>query len=328
MPSGITHMFLVRDFLNKPDHDLDSDLKMKLAAGLSYFQTGAVGPDLPYASSLDSNLFSSETEAADLFHYNLTNKMVLEAFTNLKPMKSSLSGFELDCAFAFFLGYASHIIADGVMHPFVRDKVGDYEDNKTAHRILEMKLDVILVDDHYKHITPRLNLNFTNVHDELLNIIGDANETTRKVLTFFSNAIKSVYALSYDVDDIIRWIKALHGMLGFAEGDHPYIYRYITSELGLTFKNASDLADERDDILNLTKPIDREVNFLNRPSIHFIDDCIPRFHAKFHAFSNKAYLYIYQNGPALTPVDLPEINLDTGRYISNNKLEEIPALWA
>ncbi|MAF79233.1 MAG: hypothetical protein CME60_13810, partial [Halobacteriovoraceae bacterium] len=59
-------------------------------------------------------------------------------------------GDQKDEAFSFFLGFASHVVADGVIHPFVRDKVGDYDNNATEHRLLEMRLDVILLNEFTK----------------------------------------------------------------------------------------------------------------------------------------------------------------------------------
>lgn len=332
MPSGITHIFLVRAFLNEPTNFEDITIKMMLDSGRYFMQTGAVGPDLPYASDLDYDVFSSDTDTADLLHYNQTNQIPLKAFLTLKQKQYSLSVRELRLAFSFFLGYASHVIADGIMHPFIRDKVGDYAQNKTAHRVLEMNLDVVVVHDHFKNIYPPIELNFTNVHDELLNIADLENLENRFVFSLFKDLINSTYQKSYKESDVTGWIKSLHRMLGVAEGDHPDFYRKYCGKKGIAFKNYDDLMKEfKNDlspVLKLNKPVDRADNFLHKSSIHFIDDCIPQFNKVFKAFSKKAYNYIYNDGDPLTEADLPGIDLDTGRLVSNNRLEEVPALWS
>lgn len=328
MPSGITHMFLVRAFLNEPTNFDDIKVKMMLDSGRYFMQTGAVGPDLPYASDLDYDVFSSDTDTADLLHYKQTNQIPLNAFFTLKQKQYSLSARELRFAFSFFLGYASHVIADGIMHPFIRDKVGDYAENKTEHRVLEMSLDVVVVREHFNNIYPPIELNFTNIHEELLNIADLDNNENRFVFSLFKDLINSTYQKSYNESDVAGWIKSLHRMLSVAEGDHPAFYRKYCSKKGIAFRNYDDLKNDLDSILILNKPVDRDKNFLGKSSIHFIDDCIPQFNKLFAAFSKKAYNYIFNDGDPLTEEDLPEIDLDTGRLVSNNRLEEVPALWS
>ena len=141
MPSGYTHMLLTRTF--KEEAGLtDHDIGFLLDAQIKYFQLGALGPDLPYSQEL-TLVNRSAAQIADKFHYEKTNLIPVRAFNRIKNMAD---GDKKDQAFAFFMGYASHIVADGIIHPFVRDKVGDYAENKTAHRTLEMRLDVIFLN--------------------------------------------------------------------------------------------------------------------------------------------------------------------------------------
>ena len=138
MPSGMTHILLVKNLQNVLP---EGNPKFTLAAGRDFLSVGAVESDLPYASIADGDLFfSDQSDLADKFHYQKTNQIGLQAMRELRQEKNNLSATELRYAFTFFLGYISHISADGIMHPFVRDKVGDYKDNKTAHRVLEMRL--------------------------------------------------------------------------------------------------------------------------------------------------------------------------------------------
>jgi hypothetical protein len=129
--------------------------------------------------------------------------------------------------FSFFSGYISHLIADGIIHPFVRDKVGDYKENQEAHRVLEMQLDVLFFEYLTKHSGKPLNLNYTNIHDELINFDEGVYPEVNSVVKVFSDLINEVYGLSYTNKKIPGWVKAMHRMFGVAEGDHPAIYRNI-----------------------------------------------------------------------------------------------------
>ena len=73
---------------------------------------------------------------------------------------------------------------------------------------------------------------------------------------------------------------------------------------------------------------DKEPNFLKRPKVHFLNDCLPRFNKLMKAFLDKAYAYIYESGPQLTENDLPAFSLVTGRTVNDpNNIELTPVLW-
>lgn len=70
MPSGITHILLMKNLQSELP---DGKLKKVLQSGRDFLQVGAVGPDLPYASIADGDLFfSNENQLADKFHYEKT----------------------------------------------------------------------------------------------------------------------------------------------------------------------------------------------------------------------------------------------------------------
>lgn len=307
----------------------DGDLKKILQSGRDYLQVGAVGPDLPYASIADGDLFfSKQSDLADKFHYEKTNQLILKAFDEIKKMAGTPSNKEKRFMFCFFLGFASHIIADGIIHPFVRDMVGNYHENQTAHRVLEMQLDVLLFHHLTKNTNSPINLNNSNIHDELLNFDKNTDPLVGKVLQLFSNLIYEVYKVKYDTDLINGWVIGLHRMFGVAEGEHPNFYRIISFVNDFLFSDYTDLRNKYKSILLLGKPKDRDYNFLRKAKVHFYDDCLPQFYKIFIPLANKCFDYVYKNQGQLTEADIPPIDLDTGRDLAyNNNLDLTPTLW-
>jgi hypothetical protein len=53
------------------------------------------------------------------------------------------------------------------------------------------------------------------------------------------------------------------------------------------------------------------------------------FYRRFVPIAEKAYEYIYKDGPPLDDSDIDLIDLDTGRLLARgNDLEEIPYFWS
>ena len=323
MASGITHILLMKNLQNVIPED---DLKMKLAAGIDFLQVGAIAPDLPYASIADDDFFlTTQSELADKFHYVQTNEIPLQAFIDIKNIKNTLSRRELRSHFAFFLGYASHIIADGIIHPFVRDKVGNYKENQTAHRVLEMQLDVLFF--HFLTFKSNFPIEFnkSNIQDELINISSDFYPERNKVFDEFSRLIKKIYNENYNVTTILGWIKGLHRMFSLA----AEIYREISFVNDFTFSDYAGLIDKYDSILTLKSKKEGGTNFAKKDHVRFFDDIVPQFYNKFIPFARKAYNYVYNDGEALTDNDISGIDLDTGRIlVQNNNLDLIPFYWS
>jgi hypothetical protein len=327
MASGITHILLVKYLQNMLP---EGRMKTCFAAGRDFLQAGAVGPDLPYASIADNDFFfSTQSDLADKLHYVRTNEVPLRALKQLHERGGQLSRQEIRYIFCFFAGYVSHVVADGIIHPFIRDKVGDYRNHQTEHRVLEMELDVLL----FHHLTEKSNapieLNYSNVHDELANLNEGTYPELRKAIDLFRDTIQSVYGELHETDLILGWIVGLHRMFSVAEGKHPSIYRIVGFVDNILFKDYEDLRKRYEDLLVLTTPVDRPVNFLKKPKIHYFDDIIPQFYEKFIPIAQKAYRYVYEDGIVLTEADIPAIDLDTGRPIaSNNNLDLVPTFWS
>ena len=326
MPSGITHILLMKNLQSILP---EGKLKKILQSGRDFLQVGAVGPDLPYASIADGDFFfSTQSDLADKFHYEKTNELILKAFHDIKIIQN-VKVKEKRFLFSFFVGFISHIVADGIIHPFVRDKVGDYHNNQTAHRVLEMKLDVLMFHHLTMNTNNPINLNYSNIHDELINFDKNFYPEIDLVVSFFRKLIYEVYGVGYEIDLIKGWVNGLHKMFDLAEGDHPIIYKGIGFINDFLFQDYEDLRNKYQDILILKKPVDRDYNFLKQSSIHFLDDCLPRFYSIFIPLANKCYQYVYENGEELTSRDIPPIDLDTGRDLAaNTNLDLVPTFWS
>ena len=141
MPSGITHILLTKKL---HDELPDGTLKYILADSAAFLTIGAVAPDLPYASIADIDTFLlRQSGLADNFHYLKTNQIPLRSLSALKSIKDKTNEQLFFQMFSFFIGYISHVMADGIFHPFIRDQVGNYAQNKSAHRSLELKFDLL-----------------------------------------------------------------------------------------------------------------------------------------------------------------------------------------
>lgn len=319
MPSGLTHILLTKKLQDKI---ADKTLKNIFAFGSDSLQVGAIAPDIPYASIADNDILNKQSFLADDFHYKTTNQIPLQSLNLLKKMRGSMDEKIHYQMFSFYMGYISHVFADGIIHPFVRDKVGDYKGNETAHRSLEMKLDVLLLHYLTQDSGVEFEINFTNIQDELLNFSEVEGVST--IVETFSRLINDIYGVSFTQEDILGWIKGLYRLFDVAAGDFPTFFRHLKVNT-FTYKNYDDI--DVKEALYLNKPIDKEVNFLKIEKINFFDNCLPQYFTKYSAVAQKAYEFVYKDGASLSEKDIPMIDLDTGRLVTNDNLDEIPVLW-
>lgn len=304
MPSGFTHILLAKTFNERSNH-LNDELEVLLLEKLDYFQLGAIGPDLPYSQI--PMIQNKDEEVADDFHWHNTNQVALKCLEDIKAMTE---GYEKRECFAFVLGFISHIVADGIIHPFVRDKVGPYKenDNATKHRLLEMRLDVLLADEiNYGEI------NCTKLQDELKNPLSNFDH----VADIFSKNIKSVYAKNISSGQVKTWVKTMEGLFETAANSCNQYYSFIPGLNGFLYKDLRELkATALDDlILKKHEAKGRKINFRDKET-HFYNDCLPRFYEVMSKIAIKAHSFVFQNG-TFGEVDLPAINLDTGRSLSD-----------
>ena len=331
MPSGISHMQL-SNYLPIAG----SEYRYKFIANKRYFLVGSIGPDLPYAAILDNNIFENESQLANLFHFTekgqdpalSPNRLPLEGLSRVKSLiQRKRAKRECDALFYFIAGYASHVIADGVFHPFVMDKVGRYEgNNRLEHRALEMGLDVLLT----KHFTAKsgqaIEANYAGMDQYIRGFFDRSNYIF--TLEQFADLIEQVYGLHTSRDEIEGWISGISRLFGLATGAWPEWLRQLDHTRAFVFRNISDVEHREDEFLLLKKPKYWQNNFIRKSEVHALRDCLPRFNQLMKAFLDKAIAYVYGDRQNLDQQDLQAFSLDTGRTVNHpDKIGLIPVLW-
>lgn len=308
VPSGYTHCILARLFNEKSGHG-NSGLRFLLRDKMKYFQLGALGPDLPYSQV--PRIWNEQEKIADKLHYHQTTELPRRVFEKIRSIPDSN---EKDEAFCFFLGFVSHVVADGIIHPFVRDKVGDYEQNKTAHRTLEMRLDVILMDEMTKNSGSATSLNFTNFHHQLKDPVS---RPFSHIADLMAETINQVYEEKITGRTVEDWVDDMHDLFAVAEGENNQYYAGFPGMKDVLFPSLEQVMARKgeDLILKRFEAKGRPENFLGR-DIHFITDCIPMFYRAFTPIALRLFNFTFSDGPALTEADFPAINLDTGRGLA------------
>lgn len=147
MPGAYTHMTIV-ELLTSGKSLYNIKLrKMGRRALLAYPEfcnMGAISPDYPYLRLVGD---SEEAEDwANAMHHKYGTQTERNILHVGIKYATQLEGEEQLKCFSWFLGYASHIVADVTLHPITNLLVGDYEadDNAMEHRISEMHQDVYI----------------------------------------------------------------------------------------------------------------------------------------------------------------------------------------
>lgn len=332
MPSGISHMLLSRN-LELAD---DCPYRYKIRQNTRYFQIGSIAPDLPYASVLDNDFFESESELANLFHFTAAgqnvaqspNQLPLAGLTHVRYLvERGVNKRECDALFWFLAGYASHVIADGICHPYVMDKVGRYEGpNKAEHRALEMGIDVLL----FKHFTADSGYAIETNYAGMDTFIAGFNELKYAplVVRHFATLIKETFGVDVEPNEIHGWVLGMSRLFGLAAGNWLDLLRQLDATRPYIFRNMHDLAGREDEYLRLEKPRFWDDNFHNTATVHFIDDCLPHFNSQMKIFLDQAYAYVYDSGPQIGIAELPSFSLDTGRSVCDfDNIALTPLLW-
>ncbi len=146
MPGAYTHLTHARELVggnSLENMNLPAAAKAALRGYPEFCRMGAISPDFPYLK-----LFGKSEDAehwANAMHHKygtLTRNNILHVGVDYIK---KLIGDEQGKCLSWFLGYASHIVADVTCHPVTNLLVGDYEaDNKKAHRESEMHQDVYI----------------------------------------------------------------------------------------------------------------------------------------------------------------------------------------
>lgn len=319
MPSGITHMMLSRKSLE----DLQDVKHGKIADILNLergaFIMGSVGPDLPYVPA-----FLPNNALADSFHTANTNKIPLAGLARARKLYTEGKSQDAKAVFALFVGYCSHLCADGIIHPFVRDMVGDYETAKVEHRTLEVKLDVVLADYFFDGDCATID-----IHDELDALQDSQSEDL--LYSSYQEVVNENFP-GYDLDSaqVKRWVKGMRLMFEFTGSTvFPHFYRSMMGGKGLSHEDIKDIRQEKEKLIILKDPKphdgkDLPHNFLQKETVNLIEDVIPMYFKVFPKIAVAAYEYVFEEGAVPTETIL-EINLDTGRLLVATDFNKGPA---
>lgn len=324
MPAGITHLTLAREAL---DH-LSSDgkkAKKILARHLGPFLVGTITPDIPYLGKLSSSPFTNNKEIADDLHYKKTNELPLKGLEYAKNEFKAGNREFAEALYAFYMGYSSHLIADGIIHPFVRDYVGDYEVAADDHRILEMKLDVLVANRFLS-----VEMNGVSLQDNLSWM--EDSEYKMKIYKSFSDILKSVHGHDLTPQNVQSLVYGLTRGLNIAEGRYPRWYTLLAGENGYSYMYLADLLPHTETLTTVLLPVDAKekglkTNFMGTAYVNFFDHVVPQFFKVLPPRIEAAYEYVFNDGPTLETL-IPLINLDTGRPVNTTDLNQKPTLWA
>ncbi|SFN46625.1 zinc dependent phospholipase C family protein [Nitrosospira briensis] len=205
---------------------------------LDYFrfcELGAVSPDYPYLDIAHPNA----CHWADRMHYQKTGDMVKAGIELIRK----LDGVPQRKAFAWLLGYTSHVVTDTTIHPVVELKVGEYQKNKDKHRICEMHQDA--------YIFQRLNLGEIGLAEHLDSGIWgccdkpDSGKLDPVITSTWQSMLETCYASAYQTDPPV--IDNWHGSFKFVvdkaeEGNAlPPFARHVAVNIGLTYPAVANL---------------------------------------------------------------------------------------
>lgn len=304
MPGAYAHITLVNiskevEALEKLD-GFPTQAISALLKNFKYCELGCVSPDYPYLAVGDKNA----TKWADLMHYQNTNLMIHKG---VEFIRDELQGAQQQKAFSWLLGYVAHVITDVAIHPIVQLKVGDYAQNKTAHRRCEMHQDA--------YIFQRMNLGGIGISEHLDSGIKKCSNTSNPkkidpiILSVWQYMLRNSHNDEYtnNPPDIDKWHEKFgHFVDTYAEEGNKLfpLSRHVAVKKGLTYPNQNEI--DMQYIQNLDSPNGK------KSYDEIFDHAIIKVRQYWNTVAqgvfagNKEYLALIGNW-----------NLDTGQVIDN-----------
>lgn len=142
MPGAYAHLTMVNSFKTPQSLEavqgLPPDKALQVTRRTKFVELGSVSPDYPYLSVMDDDA----KVWADAMHYTNVGDRLKAGIEVLRDLAPPVQ----DKAFAWLLGFSSHIAMDLTIHPIVELKVGEYAENAAEHRTCEMNQDVFIFD--------------------------------------------------------------------------------------------------------------------------------------------------------------------------------------
>lgn len=221
---------------------------LSILKNFKFCELGCVSPDYPYLSIMDSDA----EKWADLMHYKNTGEMI---YKGIEYIRDNLVGDEQKKAFSWLLGYVAHVVTDVTIHPVVQLKVGDYAQNKTAHRRCEMNQDA--------YIFPRLNHGGVGISEHLdsgIKMCSDKlnfNKMDSTILSVWHYMLSNCHEEEFknNAPDINKWHeKFVYFVDNYGEEGNKLLpmARHVAVNKGLTYPNSDEIDNQY--IENLESP--------------------------------------------------------------------------
>jgi len=117
---------------------LTESMKRSLMLNLKFCELGAVSPDYPYLTLLDSDAEGW----ANVMHYWKSADFIRHATDLIRALDPEHP--DTPRCVAWLFGFTAHVVTDLTIHPVIQMKVGPYAQNKTHHRRCELNQDVYI----------------------------------------------------------------------------------------------------------------------------------------------------------------------------------------
>ncbi|TAJ95975.1 MAG: hypothetical protein EPO31_00725 [Gammaproteobacteria bacterium] len=237
MPGAFAHMIAA----NKAKFALEKQGLQFPIKALNLFpewlQSGAVGPDYPYLHHALTSHDPSDNWA-DRMHYERTGDVVRVGIRHLRERYSAEQTDDLYLrVFAWFFGYASHVMLDATIHPVVRAIVGEYAEHKTEHRTCEMYMDSYIYRETYG--TDLVNSEWA---DYLRHLNYPEGKFDEAVVTLWDAILREVYPQEYarNPPQISAWHDAYVNKLDKADVNALF-FRHAAAGKGVLYIASEDI---------------------------------------------------------------------------------------
>ncbi len=301
MAGAFTHWMVIEEAIESlPDGDYATILGQKK----NFVSIGAVGPDYPYMSELEGNLFKIHSWA-DRMHYENSLGFVKNGLVELMSLKRDSEEFRI--CLAWFCGYVSHLLTDMIIHPVVNAIVGGiYLFTSHDHRICEMIQDASI----FYGIK---GVDITNAeYVKLFKSCSDPADIEKihpAIRNFWPGILRNAHpgaASHFNKIDPDRWHNAYLSMFNIASDPIP-IFRHVGEELHLVYKKNGEIDTDE------TKKYLTEINLpLSKTHGNFRQDAFAKAVKKVAEVWQELFADITGNDLAHCQNYLGNWNLDTG----------------
>lgn len=232
---------------------------------LKFCELGAVSPDYPYLTLLDSDAEGW----ANIMHYWKPADFIRHASDLIRPMDPEHPDTQRCVAWLF--GFTAHVVTDLTIHPVIQMKVGPYAQNKIHHRVCELNQD--------SYIFKWLKLGEINTADYVreCGIAACSDESDHTRLNFSIAGVWNRILQSISLDEVRnnldvtlpigspdpdKWHRRFANILDNVAqqgGVFPSLAREFVEREGLVYPKTVDL----DYIMNLQSPDGTKTNYKN-----------------------------------------------------------------